>query len=128
LWEKPVRDWVEAQQIQEQTVEDIPTETDDVHKPEFAPKIKISSPQEKTTYNARNVMNIQIIHDSKFGLDQVDFFLNNLYLGSSNSAPFGFSFMPSTIERVDEKSEIKAVAYDKVRNKSETTMEVNFNF
>lgn len=126
LWETPIREWVVKQNIKEQTIEDIPKEYDDIHKPEYAPKININSPQGDMIYNPSNTMIINFIYESKFGLDQVDFFLNNIYLGSSRAEPYAFSFVPSTLE-TKEDSEIKIIAYDKIRNKSETVLPVKFN-
>ena len=126
LWEKPVRDWVETQHIQEQTIDDIPKETDDIHKPEFAPKITVSSPTQNASYNAENTMVARFSYKSKFGISQADFFLNNSYLGSSNSEPFEFSFAPSVIGEIKENSIIKIIVYDKVKNKTEITVPIKF--
>lgn len=126
LWETPIRAWVTQQNIKEQTVDDIPKEYDDIHKPEYAPKINITSPMANNIYNFQNTMVINLSYESRFGLEQVDFFLNSTYLGSSKTEPFSFSFMPSALE-TKEDSEIKVVAYDNVRNKSETILPIKFN-
>lgn len=126
LWEKPVRDWVNTQHIQEQTEADIPTETDNIHKPELAPKITITSPIRNSKNNPNDTMFIHFNYESNFGLSQADFFLNNTYLGSSNSSPFEFSFTPSSVEELNESSEIKVIVYDKVKNKTEATVPISF--
>lgn len=126
LWEKPVRDWALRQNIKEQTMEDIPKEYDDIHKPEYAPKISATNPVADQIYDPNDNMNIQIACQSRFGMEQADFFLNNMYLGSSNSAPFNFSFTPSNSGAVQETSELKIIAYDKVRNKTELMIPVKF--
>ena len=124
LWETPVREWAAKQGIKDQTISDIPTEKDDVHKPEYNPKIKIESPLENANYNQNNVINIRFTHQSKFGLGQVDFFFNNNYLGSSNQEPFTFSFAPKDIGNMRNDSEVKIIAYDAVRNKTEVTVPI----
>lgn len=120
LWETPVRAWAEKQGIKDQTKDDIPTEKDDVHKPEYSPMIKIESPMENIVYDPNEVINIKLSSKSKFGLGQIDFFFNNNYLGSSAQEPFTFSFVPRSAGKLQNDSEIKVIAYDKVRNKTET--------
>ena len=122
LWETPVREWAQKQGIKDQTTDDIPTEKDDVHKPEYNPQIKIESPDTNVNYNQNNVINIKFTYQSRFGLGQVDFFFNNNYLGSSTQEPFNFSFVPQNVGGLRNDSEIKIIAYDKVRNKAETTI------
>ena len=135
LWETPVRKWAENQHIREQTMSDIPKEYDDVHKPEYAPKITVISPTQNAIYNPQNIMNIQVSQQSKFGLEQIDFFLNGTYLGSSNAAPFNFSFVPASVVEISNpvkiggsvKATLKIIAYDKVKNKTETTVPIRFS-
>lgn len=128
LWEKPIREWMRKQGIKEQTINDIPTEYDDVHKPEYAPQINILSPSANSVNNANNQLNIKISYQSKFGLDQIDFFFENIYLGSSKTAPFNFSFIPSSFEGISDGGTIKIIAYDKVRNKKEISIPIILQF
>ena len=126
LWEEPVRAWLARQNIREETMADIPKEYDDIHKPEYAPKLNIISPISGTIYNPVNPININFTHQSRFNLDQVDFFFNNIYLGSSNSEPFSFTFTPAGLEVWEDNSAVRIVAYDEVRNKTEITIPVQF--
>lgn len=119
LWETPVREWAARQGIKDQTIDDIPKEKDDVHKPEYSPEIKIFSPEENAVYDPSETVNVKFTYQSKFGLSQVDFFFNNNYLGSSTREPFAFSFIPKNVGEVRKDSEIKIIAYDKVRNKTD---------
>ncbi len=126
LWEKPVRDWMAKQNIKEQTLEDAPKEYDDIHKPEYAPKISVTNPTANQIYDPNSKMDVQIACQSRFEMEQADFFFNNMYLGSSNDNPFYFSFVPSDTNATKEMSEIKIIAYDKVRNKTELIIPIKF--
>jgi len=126
LWEPQVRAWAVRQNIREQTMDDIPKEYDDIHKPEYAPQISIISPITNTSYNPTNALTVNFTHQGKFELDQVDFFLNGTYLGSTNNEPFSFTFTPSNLDGWDNNSAIKITAYDKVRNKTEVLVPVEF--
>ncbi|PIR58085.1 MAG: hypothetical protein COU71_00610 [Parcubacteria group bacterium CG10_big_fil_rev_8_21_14_0_10_38_31] len=125
LWETPVLEWVENQKIKTETQEDIPKEFDDVHKPEFAPKITIINPKPENIYTENDKITIQIKNSSKFPISRVDIFLNNTYLGSTVNAPFNFSFTPNNIEGISDKNELKVIVYDTVKNKGEATMVLN---
>jgi len=128
LWEKPVRDWVNEQNLQEQIITDLPTETDDVHRPENYPKITIDFPQLNALYNPRNIMNVKISYESKYGLGQVDYFLDDTFLGSVTQKPFDFAFIPlSSMEFEKKTAKLKIIAYDNVRNKMTVVMPLNFS-
>ena len=129
MWEIPVRRWAESANIKDQTESDIPKESDDVHKPEYAPVLKIESPKENQFYASTSDITIKFSSKTgKFPLGQADLFFNNNYLGSLNQEPYLLTFKPNDIGSRLENSEIKIIAYDKVRNKSETTIPVKFNF
>jgi len=61
LWESPVRAWATSQNIQEQTRDSIPQEFDDVHKPEYAPKITLKSPSPNSEYKLSDIIKIVFI-------------------------------------------------------------------
>ena len=128
MWEIPVRRWAESANIKDQTENDIPKENDDVHKPEYAPVLKIESPQENQTYASTSDLTIKFsAKTGKFPLGQADLYFNNNYLGSLSQEPYLFTFQPNRFTKsVLENSEIKIIAYDKVRNKSETKIPVKF--
>lgn len=122
LWEIPVRKWATENNIKDQTMDDIPKEKDDIHKPEYQPKITMDYPIKDNTYNKEEVINIKITQKSKFGLGQIDFFFNGSYIGTSKINPFGFSFKPADYNITQEKAELKIIAYDQVRNKTEVVV------
>lgn len=126
LWETPVRAWLTRQNIKEQAMEDIPKEYDEIHKPEFAPKLNIVSPSSDVIYNPVNPVQISFTHEGKFKLAQVDFFFNNTYLGSANSEPFSFAFTPANMEGWGNNSAVRIIAYDEVKNKTEVAVPVQF--
>jgi len=128
LWEKPVRDWAARQGIKDQTINDAPKEFDDVHRPEYAPTINIISPTREGVYNLNSNINVSLSVQSRFGLDQVDYFLNNTYLGSLNKEPFNFSFAPSAVAGISDSATLKIVAYDKARNKTEVSVPIRINY
>jgi 1A family penicillin-binding protein len=128
LWENPIRDWATKQGIKDQTINDVPKDYDDIHKPEYAPIINIISPIKETLYSPNEKVGVVLSAQTKFGLEQVDYFLDNTYLGSLNKEPFIFSFVPSSVKEVEESANLKIIAYDKVKNKTEAITQIKFNY
>ena len=131
LWEIPIRKWLESQNIKEETENDIPKETDDIHKPEYAPQIILNSPNRETTYDPNNAINVHFSYESRFGLSEASFFLDNIFLGSSLKEPFDFSFIPINSVNLDNNEalmDLKIIVYDKVRNKNEFIVPIKFGF
>ena len=126
-WEAAVKKWAEERNLKDQSPEDLPKEKDDVHMPEYAPKIQILNPRSEIIYNSNMVMNISADITSKFEIGQVDYFFNNIYVGSSIKAPFNFSFIPNETGKAINDSQVKIVAYDKYKNKSEATLPIKLN-
>jgi 1A family penicillin-binding protein len=120
LWETPIKEWTEENNIQETTVS-IPEEFDSVHIPENFPTISISSFDEKRVYNENDQVRIEVVGESKFGLSKVDLFINNTYIDSSKNKPFVFSFVPKNINNTKEINSIKIIGYDTIFNRGEIT-------
>ncbi|MBI4128583.1 MAG: PBP1A family penicillin-binding protein [Parcubacteria group bacterium] len=118
LWERPVRLWAAARGMQDQTAATIPKEFDDLHRPEYAPRITVSSPAKNGVYNPQGQLVVVVSWQARFGLSQIDYFLNNQLVGSTRGAPFRFSFIPGSSAEMREQSDLKVVAYDAVRNKT----------
>jgi len=117
FWEYGVQKWVEENNISFE--EAIPTEFDDVHKPEFVPEITIVTPGDANVYNPDSRMSILIKHKNKFPLSKVDFFINGVFIGSAKKPPFAFSFTPSELENLSSQNTLKVIGYDEVFNKGE---------
>ena len=127
LWEKPVRDWVEKQNIIEETEDVKPKEYDDIHKPELSPVIEILSPADNSEININKKTNIIVKNSGKFPISKIDFFINDVFIGSSKSSPYNFSFIPSKISSINTINKLKVVVYDSVLNKNEKTINFKIN-
>ncbi|MEK9209366.1 MAG: penicillin-binding transpeptidase domain-containing protein, partial [Patescibacteria group bacterium] len=116
LWENPIRTWAQNQKISEQTEADIPTESDDVHKPEYQPVVRVLSPQEGTVFKPDGVVKVVTESQGHFPISQIDFFLNDVYLGSAVHPPFDFSFALSETQVFLGEAILKLIIYDQVKN------------
>lgn len=119
-WETSVRKWVASQGIMEESISVIPTATDDVHGPNFAPRITIVSPDPNKEYSLDEKIGVYFtIGQGRNPVTQADFFINNTFIGSSKTTPFAFYFVPSDLEQIKNINELKVVIYDSVRNSGE---------
>ena len=122
-WEKPVKDWVISHGFIDETDAVIPKEYDDVHKPEYAPKISVTNFDSNKTYSLTTRINIGFQNNqSRFNLSKVDVFINDIFMGSVKSSPFNFSFTPNDVDNIKTENELKLVVYDTVKNKAEYTI------
>jgi len=135
LWETPVRNWVSNQNIKEETEDSVPKEYDDVHKPEYIPMINIISPSPNQTFDKNSIITVKIETLTHFfPLKQVDFYLENIYVGSLSSPrpqynggqkPFyEFVFRPDTLDPIKDIYKMKLIIYDSVKNKNEYTIPI----
>ena len=116
LWEKPIRIWAQNQKMREQTEIDIPKELDDVHKPEYRPVVRVLSPQENMIFKPGGTIKVVTESQGHFPISQIDFFLNDVYLGSVVRPPFDFSFALSDLPASLDETILKLVVYDQVKN------------
>lgn len=117
LWEEPIRQWAAQQNIKEQTEDDIPTEKDDVHTEDSQPNLRVTSPDSNTSYDADKTIRFQYQYRGRHPLAQIDFFLNDQYLGAVKNNPFNFSFTPNDVEGIKPNNQLRLVVRDSVGNK-----------
>ncbi len=122
-WETGVANWWAANSSKYATVTsaDKPTASDTVHTEANKPHPVITSPQEGVSYNIHSPLTVTLSNQGTYPLQKADFFVNNIYIGTSSSAPFSFSFTPFDLSLVGKTNDLKVVAYDSVYNSAEAT-------
>lgn len=126
LWEKPVRDWAAKNgyvdkdtQLLNISRQNIATQTD-------APIITIKSPFTNETYGLKEIVPVNVSIKSKFSIERIDFYLNDIFIGSSVRQ--SFSFIPENVEGLIETNRLSVVAYDKFNNKGQADVILNMDF
>lgn len=121
-WEIPVQNWWAQNSLKYSitTTYNKPTMTDDVHTPANQPVISIIEPNVNTIYQPNQKINLRISSFGRYPITKIDVFVNNTYLGTSNSTTF--SFLPKELEDLQEENELKILAHDSVYNISEATL------
>ena len=123
LWEIPAQRWITQNGLPTNAWTAVPSGFDDLHNPQMKPQINIISPNATSTYAHDQKLIIQTGITSNFGIIRVDFFVNGIFLGSINRAPYEFGFIPSGIENLDTSNQLRVVAYDAVGNTSEASID-----
>lgn len=123
-WEYSVQKWVLEKGLINEGVF-IPTEFDNIHRPELSPQIKIIYPNPTTIYKPNIKINVVISNNSRYPLTKTNYYINGQYIGSSNSNVF--SFVPNDIENIKQKNELKVIGFDSVLNKGEVIIELKLD-
>ena len=123
LWETPVRKWAEEQKLNDETDAVIPTDTDQIHKPEFAPTVSIAAPAAGVAFGKTARVAVSILAaPKKYGLLKAELYINGVFADSSFSTPFSFSFIPKDTNGIQEANDLKVVVYDTALNRSEASV------
>ena len=64
-------------------------------------------------------LSAQVSPVSHYPIAKVNFFVNNLFVGSATKAPWQLAISLSEVDSLAQTNELKAVAYDVVGNKGE---------
>lgn len=115
-WEFAIQKWL----VTSGTVvsEDIiPTEYDDIHRPEFIPTVSIDSPVLGVVANPNQKLLVQISYQGKYPFLKAVYYLNGNLIGESFSTVF--SFIPNDTANTEDNNVLKIVVYDSVYNQKE---------
>lgn len=114
-WEEPVLTWARGKSNPSE--EKPPEEYDTIHTEENLPRIKIIYPESNSVISS-SYLAIKIQAEALLGIKQVDFFLNDSFIGTDPSAPYEINyFIPENVK--EGKNWLKIRAYDQALNRQE---------
>ncbi len=128
-WEAKVREWALTNGLQDKDVSVEPKDYDNVHIPNKMPVINnIDIIPQKNSYNKNDIIFIRPEIVNSYEITQLDYFLNDQYLGSIKKSPFEFGFrLSDKILQNYQTINLKIKIYDKVNNTTEKSIEININ-
>lgn len=127
LWEYPVRIWAAQQGFGiDQTEEDIPKETDDIHREEYRPNIYFIVPPPDQIASDQ-VLLFSVYAEGRFAIKQMDVFADNRLLGTIRDAPYRFSVDLSKTNPSDTLR-LSVKVYDIVGNSAVLTKNIGVCF
>lgn len=126
LWEIPAEKWIVENGLPAGAFAAIPQGSDDIHRPELSPIVTIVTPSATSTYDANQKLIVSVTVQSTFIITHVDLYFNNIFIGSTQSAPYEFSFIPTQVGLSNDTNELRVTAYDIVGNSSNITSVIQF--
>lgn len=121
LWETPVRAWALAHGYQDADPSNYVPSTS-----ANGPTLKITSPIENATIARSSRVNVTLSFSTGGApMTQVDYFINNTYIGSSKSAPYSYSFSPQDVAGIQGVNTLRAIGFDAVGNQG--TAQIQFS-
>jgi 1A family penicillin-binding protein len=119
-WEEPVMKWAEKQGL---VNEPLPTEKDNLHNQADKPVVNFIIPNDKETING-NSLKLEVNASAPRGVARVEFYFEEVLLGTSHKAPFSLETEISpTFLNGEHKISVKA--YDDVENVGENYISIN---
>ena len=124
-WEAAVLKWKAERGIRDETADNLPQQFDDVHKPEYQPRITITN-NLKDFYRPDDILEIRLDAQSFFPIKQIDFFLDGDFLGSVSQKPYEFKYNLNQISDLSGEKELIVRAYDEKGNRGEIFKALTF--
>ena len=121
-WEYGVNKWKTENGYGTSTISvgAIPTDTDDVHRPEYDPSVSVINFDVSRIYSMNEPLTIRLdIQQKKYPIAKVDYFINESFVESKTGNFSEISFIPGTIQGITRNNTLKIVVYDSVLNKTE---------
>jgi membrane peptidoglycan carboxypeptidase len=120
-WERAVRSWAQDPQRGNISEQIPPQEFDDIHTLANRPVVNIVSPGDRDTLRSNNIR-ISVNANAHYQIKQVDFFFDNVFLGSKIAPPYDWTFSPLG-DQFSGDHKITVRAYDIYLNSS--TQDIN---
>jgi membrane peptidoglycan carboxypeptidase len=108
----------------------IPTEYDDVHGPNGVVgegfDVEITGIDTDKIYLGDEIISLEVrlMENDGREIQNVQFFINNAFVGTDESSPFGFSFIPNELSNVESINQIRVIVSD--ANGEKTNQEIAF--
>ncbi|MFA6227381.1 MAG: transglycosylase domain-containing protein [Candidatus Paceibacterota bacterium] len=115
-WEFGVQEWLKYN-LPASIIK--PASYDDVHTNANKPKINILVPILNSVYNVDDRVSVYSTINSRYPISRVDFYLNDLFVGSSTATPFSITFVPSSFGVSSGDNQLRVEVTDSVYNRSE---------
>ncbi len=124
-WEYQIQEWLKTNPQASTTK---PTAYDDIHTDENKPSVALLSPKQDIEYDKDNKITASFTATAHYQIAKANFYLNGELVGSSETAPFSISFVPSSVSSlVSGENKFKVVVYDTVYNKGEVEIPIKIN-
>lgn len=130
-WEYGVRKWFDTWKLTNPSFNEnanisVPTEEDDVHTAESAPKATLSLSQD-TPYEMNSRVTVSVSIAGKNPLKKSELYINDQFITSNEVNPKVLSFVPQDIDGIERRNIIRVIVYDSAYNRGEATIDLQVN-
>ncbi|MFA6554449.1 MAG: penicillin-binding protein [Candidatus Paceibacterota bacterium] len=128
-WEYGIRKWFDNWKLSHPEFKEsttdvaIPTTYDDVHTPDKAPRVTITSPAPNSIINPNNQLSIQLQSSGPFPAKKSEVYLNGKYVLTAESNPLNITFVPADVSGLSATNTLSVTLYDSVYNKTEASVD-----
>jgi penicillin-binding protein 1C len=127
-WESAVRRWAESQGLHDQDDSIIPKDFDNIHTADTVPRVvSVQIEPEKSFYLLNDLIVVRPTIESKFGIAQVDYFINGEYKETKKIPPFSFSFSVDQVDTDGDTITVSLKVYDAIGNTVEYSRELSIS-
>lgn len=123
-WEQSFQAWIQSHPGLVPGFPVEPTSFDNVHIPSNQPIITVVNPIPGVTLSPNNPITIQINTIVHYPIKTIDWYLNDIFIGSSTTQ--SFSFVPANSGAIPGINQLRIVVTDTVYNKGEITNPILF--
>lgn len=100
----------------------IPNFYDDIHTEKNQPVFQIED-KGNQFYKKDELVYLKIKAQSKYQINKIDIYINDLYIKSIKSPPYDVSFYPSSISNIANNNTLKIIGYDVYGNKGDLSFQ-----
>lgn len=119
-WEASFQNWIQTNGLGPiKPAPQKPTETDDVHKPEYRPLITVTEPIDNTLFSINQTVTISVSATGPKPIQKYEFYVNDQFIGSISGDSTNYSFVPADYSTTPGVIQLKVVAVDSIYNKGE---------
>ncbi|HEX9679319.1 MAG TPA: Ig-like domain-containing protein, partial [Candidatus Saccharimonadales bacterium] len=122
-WEQAIVNWAERQEI---TLEQPPTEFDDVHVSANQPRVTILNPGSGATISQR-ALTANVQTSAPRGVVRVEYYIDNILIANVTQSPFDLAVTLQDPRVQTGSRSFRAVAYDDVENAGQSSITLQFN-
>lgn len=124
-WEASFQNWIQTHGLGDiRPAPQKPTQSDDIHKPEFNPTVIINQPAINTTVTLNQNVTINTSASGPRPIRKFEFYVNDQFIGSVDGETANYSFVPVDYITTPGIIQLRVVAVDTVYNKGEQTIEL----
>ncbi|MFA6551156.1 MAG: penicillin-binding transpeptidase domain-containing protein, partial [Patescibacteria group bacterium] len=121
IWEDAIKKWAERTKI---TLDEAPTEYDNIHKPENLPQLNINSPKDNANVTGK-ILTGDVSASAPLGMGRVEYYIDDHLIGANTVSPYNLAAEINFLNNGAHK--LTARACDIKENCSSVTRPFNYS-